>query len=97
MTSRRLLKKYINAIFGEMLTEVYFCLYTKQITLSEETTLLISRIVQSNDDFIRRSQHAAGTANQKIIKQYYKKLHEDLNKELDEITQSLAALINVAS
>lgn len=97
MTSKRLLKKYIRAIFGEMLTEVYFCIYSDQIQISEDTKKVITHIVQANNEFIRRAQHADGSTNPKRVKQYYKKLHEDLNKELDQITQELASLINTAS
>lgn len=97
MTSKRLLKKYIRAIFGEMLTEVYYYIYSDQIQLTEETKQLIARIVESNSVFIRRAQHVDGASNQKLVKKHYGKLHEDLNKELDSITQVLASLINSAS
>lgn len=92
MAKRRILKKNIGYITGDLLWEVLICkLYIPGVD-SEKADVAMARILDMQDDFIRRAGHPSGKDNKKVVKGYYRKLRADLQTEIDAIADQIAAL-----
>lgn len=89
MASKRNLKKQVNYIISELFTE---CLVCKAIFPKEENEKkldeLIEKIVDMQNEFIGRLNHVE-PGN---IKGSYKKFHEDFNREVGTIIESISKL-----
>ena len=79
MAKRRILKRNISYVAGELFTE-------------EKTDKLLTRILDMQDEFIRRAQRPDGNGNKALVKEYYKKLIVDLQTEINSITDELDQL-----
>ena len=86
MANKRTLKKEINYVAGELLSE---CLCNKY--LIPGTDALMGKIIGIQDDFLCRVG-ANGDKDPKKVKVYYRKLRADFDKAIDEIFEDLAAL-----
>ena len=88
MAKRRILKKDISRIAGDLFSEVLVCkLYIPGVD-QEKADALLTRILDMEDDLICR----AGKDNPQLVKAYYRKLLADLQKEADEISDGITAL-----
>ena len=82
---RRLLKKQVNYIAGELFAE---CVVLTQVVPGideKKVDDLMTRILYMQDDFISRISHTQ-PGN---VKGHYKKSHEDLNKEIQVASDEL--------
>ncbi len=88
MAKRRILKKSINYIIGDLFTE---CVYIR-LTLPEaeqaKTDQIMTDILNLQDDFVSRISHTE-PGN---VKGFYKKLHEDFNAKVDGILEAMGQL-----
>ncbi len=84
MAKRRDLKKEIENISGNLITEVLLCSLQPDTDKSklEEMMLQISTVC---DEYRKRAQHPTANANKKIVKQYYTKLRKDFDAEVDAL------------
>ena len=92
MAKRRILKKEIYYIFGDMLFDTLICQYLTPKADLAKIESLISQINQSCVDFICRAHHAPNKKNKSSVKQYYKKLMSDLDHEIEKLSQEIEAL-----
>ncbi|HRZ96892.1 MAG TPA: hypothetical protein P5084_05005 [Paludibacter sp.] len=77
MASRRKLKKTINFVTSELITDIYFhCLMNKNID-EEKVENLVTEAVNISRDFILRAIRPDGKNNPQRVKFYYKKLFSD--------------------
>jgi hypothetical protein len=91
MAKRRDFKKTVEYLSGELMTGTLLCsLQPKadQIKLRE----MMTRICDMSDEYRRRIQNPPVTADKQPVKQYYKKLREDFNAEVDKIYEELGLL-----
>lgn len=91
MANKRNLKKEINYVAGELLSE---CLCNKYLipgTDAEKVDALMGKIIGIQDDFLCRVG-ANGDKDPKKVKVYYRKLRADFDKAIDEIFEDLASL-----
>lgn len=58
----------------------------------EKAEALMARILDMQDDFIRRAQRPDGKDNKKLVKEYYRRLVADLQAEVDAIGAEIEAL-----
>jgi len=91
MAKRRELKKDIEYVSSGLLVETMICMLQPNADMAklEETS---SRVLALNDEYIKRAQHPSGNANKPLVKQYYKKLREDFDAEVDKIYAELMSL-----
>ncbi len=92
MAKRRILKKSISYIAGDLLWEVLVCkLYIPGVN-PEKADAVMSRVIEMQDNFLRRAGHPAGKDNKKIVKEYYRKFRTDLQTEIDGIAAEIGEL-----
>lgn len=88
MASVRNLKKTINYIAGELFME---CLFRSDLD-EKETDNILTKILQKQDEFLSKANNPNGTKNKKLVKEYYKKLKSDLQKDTDDIIEEILNL-----
>lgn len=88
MAKRRMLKKSINYIIGELFTECICIRLTLPNTEKEKVDGVMTEILNLQDDFISRISHTE-PGN---VKGFYKKLHEDFNAKVDGILDAMGKL-----
>lgn len=92
MAKRRNLKKDIGYVAGDLFAEALFCkLYIPGVE-KEKADILLSRILDMQDDFIRRANRPDGKDNKTLVKEYYRKLWLDLQTEVDAIATQIGEL-----
>ncbi len=89
MASKRKLKKGFIALSTELFNEaLLFRAFSKE---DEATALdeIMDQLIVWTDDTIRRISHPDGKDNPKLVKAYYKKLHQDIETRATEIGDEL--------
>ncbi len=91
MANKRDLKKAINYVTGELLSE---CLCNKYLipgTDVEKVDALMGKIIGIQDDFLCRIG-ANADKDSKAVKAYYRKLRTDFDQAIDEVMDEMATL-----
>ena len=84
MANLRELKKDINYLASEIVTQGYMKLALVENINEEELTPILVEAVEMRNEFIARINHPDGKDNKKIVKKYYQKIREDImNKSLE--------------
>ena len=92
MAKRRILKKEISRVAGELFTETLICkLYVPQVD-AEKAETLMARILDMQDQFIERTGHPDGSENPALVKRYFRKLRADLQAEVNAIAAEIGQL-----
>ncbi len=89
MANKRDLKHEINFITTELVNE---CLFLKEYTTempAEKCETLINRILDIQDEYIRRANRTDGKDSPKLVKAYYKKLIQDFDAAIGEILKEI--------
>lgn len=84
MASRRLLKKNVNYIIGELFTE---CL-VNGVSDKVKTDEILTQILLVQDEFVSRISHTE-PGNVKV---FYKKFRSDFNTKVNEIIDAITQL-----
>ena len=85
MAKRRILKKEISYVAGELFTEALVCkLYIPGVN-QEKADALMARILDMQDCYIVRAGHPDGKDNKALVRNYYRKLRDEVNAIADEI------------
>lgn len=92
MASRRALKKDINYLYSELLTECFKFSVICPKDNHEKLELLFNKIFSNCNEFINRAGKADGKDNPKLVKAYYKKLGQDLFNDVMAISKELEEL-----
>ncbi|MBN2765701.1 MAG: hypothetical protein JXR27_04950 [Paludibacteraceae bacterium] len=92
MASRRKLKKTINYVSSELMTELYFRALISEKTDESKVEALSVEIADLNDNFILRAGRPDGKNNNKIVKAYYRKLFSDWQTSVDAIVKKMDTL-----
>ena len=92
MTKRRILKKEIGYVAGELFSEVLVCKLFIPGVEDEKADVLLTRILDMQDEFIRRAGSSDGKGNKTLVKEYYRKLRVDLQTEVNAIANEIGEL-----
>ena len=92
MASRRKLKKTINYVSTELMTEVYFRVLLSGKSDDAKVEALSVEIADLNDRFILRAGHPDGKNNSAIVKSYFRKLFSDWQTAVDAIVKKMDEL-----
>ena len=92
MASKRLLKKNIGYIAGDLFTEVLICKLFIPATDQDKAEVLMTRILDMQDEFAKRAHRPDAKENKKRVKEYYSKLIADLQAEINSIGTEIAEL-----
>ena len=89
MAKRRILKRDISYVAGDLFSEALFCkLYLPGVN-SEKADVVMARVLDMQDEFIRRANRPE---NKKRVKEYYCKLRADLQTEINAIATEIGEL-----
>lgn len=92
MAKRRILKKEISYVAGELFSEVLVCkLFIPGID-EDKADVLMARILDMQDEFIRRAGTLDAKDNKTLVKEYYRKLRVDLQTEVNTVADEIGAL-----
>ncbi len=86
MANRRNLKKSIQIITSELISETYIAYSLLKKLSDEELKNIIAKIAELNNDFLSRVNHAEPGMTAKA---YYRQLRRDFDAKLDEIVALL--------
>ncbi|MCU4164279.1 hypothetical protein [Carboxylicivirga caseinilyticus] len=89
MASVKELKKDINFLASELLTEAY----VKQLLIEDVDQNKIAQVMVDamtyRNDLIARTNHPDGKDNPKMVKTYYQKLRKDMMEQFVAISESI--------
>lgn len=92
MASRRKLKKTIQFVASELMTELYFrCLMSNKIEEEKADGIMIE-ISEISREFILRSNRPTGKDNPRLVKDYYRKLYSDWQQTINKIVSAIEKL-----
>lgn len=92
MASVRELKKDIDYLIFEVISDCFVFSNLHPENKTEELTGLISDAVEFRNDLIARVNNPDGKDNPKIVKAYYKAVEKDLVTGVDKLFDRLSAL-----
>jgi hypothetical protein len=92
MASVRELKKDIDYLVFEVISDCFVYSNIHPENKTEELTTLISDAVEFRNDLIARVNNPDGKDNPKIVKAYYKTVAKDLLIGVDKLFERLSAL-----
>lgn len=92
MASRRILKKDISYVARELFNEVMVRMIVIPGVDRFKADAIMSRILNMEDEYIRRANRPDAKNNRTLVKEYYRKLRIDLQNEVDEIVNELSQL-----
>ena len=92
MASRRKLKKTIQFISSELISDIYFrCLMTK--TIDAEKVDAISVVVMAlSREYILRANRPDGKDNPKLVKAYYRKMFIDWQLAIQSVIKEIESI-----
>lgn len=92
MASVRELKKDIDFLVFEVISDCFVYSNLHPDNKSEELTALISEAVELRNDLIARVNNPDGKDNPKIVKAYYNSVSKDLMLGVDKLFEKLSAI-----
>jgi hypothetical protein len=92
MASVRELKKDIDFLVFEVISDCFVSSNLHHDNKSEELTALISEAVELRNDLIARVNNPDGKDNPKIVKAYYNSVSKDLMLGVDKLFEKLSAI-----
>ena len=92
MASVRELKKDIDYLVFEVISDCFAYSNIHSDNKSDELSTLISDAVEFRNDLIARVNNPDGKDNPKIVKAYYKSVEKDLLTGVDKLFERLSAL-----
>lgn len=95
MAKRRILKRDIGYIAGELFTEVLVLKILFPEMDGDKAEKLMVRIMDMQDNFMPRAGNPDGKENKVLVKEYYRKLKIDLQTEVDAIVGEIEKLSKV--
>jgi len=92
MASRRKLKKTIQFVSSELITDIYFrCLMSKDID-TEKVDNVTVEVMALNREFILRVNCPDGKDNPKLVKAYFRKLFADWKIAMEKVIKEIESL-----
>jgi len=92
MANRRELKKDINYLASEVVTQGYMKLALIDTIKEADLSPILVEAVEMRNEFVARANHPDGKDNKKIVKKYYNKLREDLMAKSLELLKKIQEL-----
>ena len=92
MAKRRILKKDISYVAGDLFLETLICMLYVPGVDSGKADVVMARILDMQDEYVRRANRPDGKDNKKRVKEYYRKLRADLQTEINAIATDIGEL-----
>lgn len=94
MANKRLLKKEINYVIDELITDCIVCDAFVSGEKCQEIDRLIGDLFAIKSDFLSRVNKTDGKYNRKLVKKYYNSLVTDFDKKIGAVIDELDKLNN---
>ncbi|WP_026475424.1 hypothetical protein [Alkaliflexus imshenetskii] len=85
MASVRSLKKDINFLASELVTQAYLGQILFKDTTEDELINTITEALEFRNSLIARANHPDGKDNPKLVKSYYQKVRKDMVERFSEL------------
>ena len=92
MASRKKLKKTIQFVTSELITDIYFRLLMSKDIENEKIDALVVDIMSLNKEFILRANRPDGKNNPRLVKAYFSKLFADWKIAMENTIKSVENL-----
>ncbi|MBP1664725.1 MAG: hypothetical protein H6Q19_1865 [Bacteroidetes bacterium] len=92
MASRRKLKKTMQFIASELITDVFFKTLLSKKDVSEKADILAVDISKMATEFRARADHYDSKNNPKLVKDYYRKVYSDWNAAVEKMIKDIDEL-----
>ncbi len=92
MASIRELKKDINFLASELVTEAYVKQYLNADVDQDKLAQLMVAAIDFQNTLVRRANHPDGKDNPKMVKAYYTKLRKDMMASFLKIAEDINEL-----
>lgn len=89
MAKRRNLKKNINYLTYDIISECFTYNYFYPDKNEDKIKEIISDTIKMRNEFITRVNHVDGKDNKKLTKQHFKKLHNDLFNKAENLVEQI--------
>ena len=93
MASVRNIKKDIDFLVGEVVSDCYTYLYLNGDKNRDKVVEIIEGVVGKRNDFIHRVNNPAKDADRKQTRKHYKQIYSDLLGSVDESFSQLSQLV----
>ncbi len=97
MASIRSLKKDINFLTSELVTQAYLNQFLFKKISDEELAKYIGEALDFRNKFIERTNHPDGKDNSKLVRGYYKNLRKEMVEQFANQYETLAQQLNEQS
>jgi len=92
MAKRRDVKKDIDFLAYEVISDCFTFMHIKDVEKSDEVSSIINDTVSLRNDLVARVNHPDGKDNTKLVKAHFKKVYQDLLEGMDKQFSRLSAL-----
>lgn len=92
MASRRKLKKTINSVSMELISELYFRVLIKGKSDESKVEELAIEIADLSEKFTLRVNHPDGKDNPALVKKYFHKLYSDWDTAIEKLMEKMDKL-----
>ncbi len=92
MATVRELKRGIHNICNELFSECMFCRFYLPNVNVEKADNLITDILKTENEFVKRIGSVGGKNNKKVVKTYYSKLRKDFLQQIEKHISEIQSL-----
>jgi hypothetical protein len=92
MASVRRLKKTIQFVTKELISEIYFRLLLNNKVDSQKIEKIVQGLIALSREFQLRSSHIDGRSNPQLVKVYYRKLYNDWQLAVEKIIMEIETI-----
>ncbi len=92
MANLRTIKKEINYLTSEIVSNCYLAVYFQGEESAEALSAIISKAVDMNNTLRDRANHPAEKHNTKLVRKHYAAIYADLLSTSDELFQEISAV-----
>lgn len=93
MASKRVVKKHIEQLIGEVVSDCLNYIFIQGNKNSEVISEIIDDMIVLREDLIMRVNHIDGKENPKLVKAHFNKLYNDLLARTNEAYEKLSQMI----
>ena len=92
MANRRKLKKTMQFIASELMTDVFFKTLLSPTDITAKADKLAVEISKMSTEFRARANHYDSKNNPKLVKDFYRKLYSDWNTAVEKVIKDVDEL-----
>ncbi len=92
MANRKELKKDINYLASEILSQAYMKFALMENVNEEQIQPIMVEALEMRNEYVARANHPDGKDNKKIVKTYYQTLRKNLMAKTVELLDKLEAI-----